>query len=128
LRRRHSENTTSTSASELGGGRSSSTPKSKRLSQLAFETQSYTWATALRLGLFALHFRRDSCPRTFLSLHLVIRRILVLRAHQPELRAEQPAMSMDSYGVRRSDTTKGPPLRILSLGMTWRDSVFLLIS
>ncbi|PNP42330.1 hypothetical protein TGAM01_v208077 [Trichoderma gamsii] len=24
-------------------------------------------------------------------------------------------MSMDSYGVRRSDTTKGPPLRILSL-------------
>lgn len=24
---------------------------------------------------------------------------------------------MDAYGVRRKDTTKGPPLRVLSLGM-----------
>lgn len=25
---------------------------------------------------------------------------------------------MDAYGVRRKDTTKGPPLRVLSLGKT----------
>ena len=35
----------------------------------------------------------------------------------PKKKHQRPTM-MDSYGVRRSDTTKGPPLRILSLGMT----------
>jgi hypothetical protein len=32
-------------------------------------------------------------------------------------RQAPPDPVMDSYGVRRRDTTKGPPLRVLSLGM-----------
>jgi hypothetical protein len=33
---------------------------------------------------------------------------------------------MDSYGVRRMDTTKGPPLRILSLGKFFRPNFAML--